>query len=143
MPRYFASVEQCFRGTTSRIMGTNFDDLWSDQRALAKAAWDPRQTIDQGGLYKYVHGGEYHCYNPDVISTLQAAVQTGDYSKYEEYAALVNNRPVATLRDLMETKAVGKPVPLDEVESVEAIPASKFNGIIAELKRIQEGKNAG
>ena len=96
-------VERCFRGTTSRIQGSNFDDLWGDQKALARAAWDPRQTIDQGGLYKYVHGGEYHCYNPDVIATLQAAVRTGDYSRYQEYSKLANERPVATRRDLMET----------------------------------------
>ena len=114
-------VEQCFRGTTSRIQGANFDDLWSDQQLLAEAAWDPRRTIDQGGLFKYVHGGEYHCYNPDVVATLQAAVRTGDYSRYQEYARLVNDRPVATLRDLMDTRPAGPAVPLDEVEPVEDI----------------------
>jgi glutamate synthase (NADPH/NADH) large chain len=114
-------VDRCFRGTTSRIKGSNYQDLWDDQQALANAAWDPRQTIDQGGLYKYVHGGEYHCYNPDVIVTLQAAVQSGDYEKFQEYAKLVNERPVATLRDLMRVKTAGPAVPLDEVEPVEDI----------------------
>ena len=111
-------VERCFRGTTSRIKGCNFDDLWSDQQQLAVAAWDPRRSIEQGGLYKYVHGGEYHCYNPDVIATLQAAVRSGDYGKFQEYAKLVNERPVATLRDLMDIKAAGPAVPLNEVEPV-------------------------
>jgi glutamate synthase (NADPH/NADH) large chain len=114
-------VERCFRGTTSRIQGTNFDDLLYDQKQLAAAAWEPRELIDQGGLYKYVHGGEYHCYNPDVISTLQAAVRTGDFERYKEYAKLVNERPVATLRDLMDIGPAGDPVPLDEVESIEEI----------------------
>ncbi len=114
-------VDRCFRGTTSRIQGTNFADLWSDQQQLATAAWDPRQTIDQGGLFKYVHGGEYHCYNPDVVATLQSAVRSGSYERYEEYAKLVNDRPVATLRDLMDTKPAGPKVPLDEVEPVEDI----------------------
>jgi len=114
-------VDRCFRGTTSRIQGSNFDDLWNDQRLLADAAWDPRLPIGQGGLYKYVHGGEYHCYNPDVIATLQAAVRTGDYEQYEKYAKLVNERPVATLRDLMDIKPAGPPVPLDEVEPVEEV----------------------
>ena len=32
-------------------------------------AWKPRiASLNQGGLLKYVHGGEYHCYNPDVIA---------------------------------------------------------------------------
>ena len=114
-------VDRCFRGTTSRIKGSNYQDLWDDQQALANAAWDPRQTIDQGGLYKYVHGGEYHCYNPDVIATLQSAVQSGDYAKFQEYAKLVNERPVATLRDLLDVKPAGKAVPLDEVEPLEDI----------------------
>jgi len=114
-------VERCFSGTTSRIQGAGFDDLLGDQRTLAAAAWDPREQISQGGLYRYVHGGEYHCYNPDVISTLQAAVRSGDYDRYMEYARLVNERPVATLRDLMKLKPAGKPIPLDEVESIEDI----------------------
>ena len=66
-----------------------------------------------------MHGGEYHCYNPDVIATLQKAVRTGDYADYDEYAKLVNRRPVATLRDLMKLKPAGDPIPLDEVEPVE------------------------
>ncbi len=114
-------VSRCFRGTTSRIQGSNFDDLWDDQKQLAKAAWEPRETIGQGGLYKYVHGGEYHCYNPDVIATLQKAVRSGDYAHYEEYAKLVNKRPVATLRDLMAIRPAGDPIPLEEVEPVESI----------------------
>jgi glutamate synthase (NADPH/NADH) large chain len=114
-------VERCFRGTTSRIQGANFDDLLSDQKHLAAAAWEPRLPVTQGGLLKYVHGGEYHCYNPDVVATLQAAVRNGDYARYEHYARLVNDRPVATLRDLMECKPLGPPVPLDEVEPIESI----------------------
>tara|TARA_R110002049_G_scaffold30729_8_gene105073 strand:+ start:11161 stop:15612 length:4452 start_codon:yes stop_codon:yes gene_type:complete len=114
-------VERCFAGTASRIKGANFDDLLSDQKALAHIAWDPREPVTQGGLLKYVNGGEYHCYNPDVVSTLQAAVRTGDYARYKEYAALVNERPVATLRDLMHVKAAGPAVPLEEVEPIEDI----------------------
>jgi glutamate synthase (NADPH/NADH) large chain len=114
-------VDRCFRGTTSRIQGTNFDDLLYDQKQLAEAAWEPRLPIDQGGLYKYVYGGEYHCYNPDVIATLQSAVRSGDFERYREYARLVNERPVSTLRDLMEIRPTGDAIPLDEVEPVEAI----------------------
>jgi glutamate synthase (NADPH/NADH) large chain len=114
-------VDRCFKGTTSRIQGACFDDLLGDQKALAKLAWEPREPITQGGLLKYVHGGEYHCYNPDVIATLQSAVRSGDYDRYRVYADLVNRRPVSTLRDLMDLEAAGPPVPLDEVEPAEAI----------------------
>jgi glutamate synthase (NADPH/NADH) large chain len=116
-----AVVERCFKGTTSRIQGATLEDLWDDQRALAKLAWEPREPVTQGGLLKYVHGGEYHCYNPDVVATLQASVRSGDYETYRHYSSLVNERPVATLRDLMKTRPLAAAVPLDEVEPADAI----------------------
>jgi len=114
-------VSRCFLGTTSRIQGTNFADILQDQRQLADTAWEPRVPVTQGGLLKYVHDGEYHCYNPDVVATLQSAVRSGDFDRYREYASHVNDRPIATLRDLMTMQPAGPPVPLDEVEPVEDI----------------------
>ena len=114
-------VDRCFAGTTSRIQGAGFDDLHDDQKTLARAAWEPRELINHGGLLKYIHGGEYHCYNPDVVATLQAAVRSGDFDCYLDYARLVNDRPVATLRDLFEVKPAGQAVELDDVEPVEDI----------------------
>ena len=114
-------VVRCFKGTISRIQGAMFSDLHDDQLELARAAWEPRRPLVQGGFLKYVHGGEYHCFNPDVIATLQAAVRSGDFDRYQEYARLVNERPVATLRDLFRVVPAGPPVPLDDVEPVEDI----------------------
>ncbi len=79
------------------------------------------RPINHGGLLKYVHGEEYHAYNPDVVQLLQKAVQNGDYEVYLRYAETVNTRPVAMLRDLMQLRLAGEPIPLDEVEPVEAI----------------------
>jgi glutamate synthase (NADPH/NADH) large chain len=114
-------VARCFPGTVSRIQGADFTDLKSDAMTLAQRAWSSRTEVDQGGLLRFVHGGEYHAYNPDVIATLQAAVQSGDYDLYREFAALVNDRPAMVLRDLMALRPAGPPVPLDEVEPEEAI----------------------
>ena len=114
-------VETCFSGTVSRIQGAGFEDLNADQRSLAASAWDKTVPLEQGGLLKYTHGGEYHAYNPDVVLTLQRAVNTGDYRVYQEYAALVNERPVTCLRDLFALTGGAEPVALDEVEPVEAI----------------------
>ena len=114
-------VDLCFTGTTSRIGGAHFADLEEDQRRLAREAWNPRKSTRQGGLLKFVYGGEYHAYNPDVINTLHAAVRSGDYGKYLEFAATVNSRPVTVLRDLLALKRDVTPIPLDEVEPVETI----------------------
>ena len=111
-------VDKCFVATTSRISGTGYQDLQTDQQALADKAWNNRKKREQGGLLKFVHGGEYHAYNPDIIGELHKAVQGGSYDDYKSYAALVNERPVAVLRDLLELKLADEPLPLDEVESI-------------------------
>jgi glutamate synthase (NADPH/NADH) large chain len=116
-----AVVDLCFRGVESRIQGATFYDLQVDQETLAKLAWNPRKKIDTGGLLKYMHGGEYHAYNPDVVTTLQRAVQAGDYGIYKEYAALVNERPVTTIRDLFALSTSVKPLPLESIEPAEAL----------------------
>jgi len=113
-----AVVDKCFLGTTSRISGTSYTDLQTDQQALAERAWNSRKVREQGGLLKYVHGNEYHAYNPDVIATLQKAVQGGNYDDYKTYATLVNERPAMVLRDLLAVKEAETPLALDDVESV-------------------------
>ncbi|HID48906.1 MAG TPA: glutamate synthase large subunit, partial [Chromatiales bacterium] len=70
-------VDLCFTGTTNRVEGSRFADLEADLRALVRLAWNQRKPLDQGGLLKFVHGGEEHAYNPDVVHTLQEAVQSG------------------------------------------------------------------
>ena len=116
-------VNMCFTGTESRIQGADFSDLEADLKELAERAWNPRLPMEQGGLLKYMHGGEYHMYNPDVIAALQAAVISGDYNHYKLFSQLVNNRPAATLRDLLALKPGKRSIPLSEVESVEAVLA--------------------
>ncbi|AIR88574.1 glutamate synthase large subunit [Pseudomonas cremoricolorata] len=114
-------VDLSFKGVPSRIQGARFVDLESDQKLLAAEAWSTRKPIQQGGLLKFVHGGEYHAYNPDVVNTLQAAVQQGDYSRFKEYTALVDQRPVSMIRDLLKVKVAEQPLELAEVEPLEAI----------------------
>ena len=113
-------VETCFEGTTNRISGATFGDLEAEQIARAKIAWIGRKPVDFGGLYKYVEGGEYHAYNPDVIRTLQTAVKESDYAAYKTYAKIVNERPVSALRDLFKLKT-GNVISIDLVEPVESI----------------------
>src|SRR3984885_9513591 len=119
-------VSRCFVGTESRIQGADFDDLESDLKQLAARAWNPREQVEQGGLLKYMHGGEYHMYNPDVVAALQAAVISGDYEHYKLFSQLVNNRPAATIRDLLALKPGAQPIPVSEVESVAAV-LSRFD----------------
>jgi glutamate synthase (NADPH/NADH) large chain len=116
-------VDLCFEGTECRIKGADFSDLQADGEYLAARAWDRNEAVEQGGLLKYIHDGEYHMYNPDVVATLQSAVMTGSYEQYQQFAALVNERPVSCIRDLLKLRSRAKPIPIEQVEPVSAILA--------------------
>ena len=113
-------ADLCFKGVQCRIQGADFTDIQIDQASLSQKAWSKRKPIQQGGLLKYVHGGEYHAYNPDVVQALQKAVQSGHYADFKAYANLVNTRPVSSLRDLLAIKSTDS-IDISEVQSVESI----------------------
>ncbi len=94
----------CFPDLPSRIQGADFSDIEQDNINLSRRAFMPHQKVNHGGLLKYVHGGEYHSFNPDVVNSLQNSVKTANYSDYKVFADHVNTRPAATLRDLLSLK---------------------------------------
>ena len=114
-------VDLCFRGATSRIQGASFSNIEDDHRTLVASAWLERKPLAIGGMHKVIHGGEFHAFNPDVVNYLQDAVQTGEYKRYRKYADEVNQRPVAAIRDLLNLREDIKPIPIDQVEPIEAI----------------------
>jgi len=114
-------VDLCFNGVVSRIEGASFELLEQDQVLLHKHAFRAHQPLSQGGLLKYVEGGEYHCFNPDVVNTLQACLKDRDYPAYKRFTELVDNRPVATLRDLIEISGKLDPIEIDTVESADTL----------------------
>ena len=102
-----------------------------DRRARSRSATTrafperplPSDSLDPGGQYQYRRNGEFHLFNPVTIHKLQHACRTGDYGVFKEYSRLIDDqsKTLATLRGLMELKSDRPPVPLDEVEPVEAI----------------------
>ncbi|MBU0946647.1 MAG: glutamate synthase large subunit [Proteobacteria bacterium] len=113
-------TELCFNGVVSRIAGAGFADFQHEQEKLAQYAWKRRhKPLNRGGLFKYIHGGEYHAYNPDVVDSLQKAVRSGDFKDYQVYSRHVNTRPIACLRDLLQLRKDSKTIPLDEVEAAD------------------------
>ena len=122
-------IDRHFTGTASRIGGIGLDVLARETLERHASAY-PRNAEDLlpvGGIYAWRRDGEHHQWNPETVALLQHAVrsQNGDaQSKYQEYAALVNDDATrrATLRGLMRfrTDAV-TPIDLDEVESAKDI----------------------
>jgi glutamate synthase (ferredoxin) len=119
-------VNKYFTWTPSRIQGVGLEVVAEEALARHARAF-PREAVntelDAGGQYQWRDGGEYHLFNPQTIHKLQTACRLGSEKIYREYAGLVNNQAknLCTLRGLLEFKTTEKPLPLDEVESVESI----------------------
>lgn len=114
-------TQLCFPTATSRIQGAKFSDIENDLKTLSKAAWQKSKSIETGGLLKFMHGSEYHAYNPDVVTHLIQACRQNSRAQYDRYAALVNNRPIATIRDCFQLKTVESATPIDKVESADKL----------------------
>ena len=114
-------VNLSFTNTTSRVKGKNLKDLDKEIRALDDYARSNLSDMNVGGLLKYVHGGEYHTYNPEIVKKLQEAVSSESSEIYKEYSGLVDNRPPAMLRDLLEVSTNKKKINLSKVESQKKI----------------------
>jgi glutamate synthase domain-containing protein 2/glutamate synthase domain-containing protein 3 len=116
-------IDECFPGTPSRIGGITYQHIGQEVLVWHHNAYHAQGPLhlDAGGYYKYRRDGEYHAFNPETVRYLQQAIRSGDYETYKKFAALVNSRPPTALRDLLDVKPLGKPVPIDEVEPIEAI----------------------
>ncbi|MDX1609093.1 MAG: glutamate synthase large subunit [Halofilum sp. (in: g-proteobacteria)] len=115
-----AVVQRCFPGATSRVGGAGFAELEADQARLTEWAADEDRPLEPGGLLRWIHGAEYHDWHPDVVGTLQQAVR-GDLEAYREFARIVDERPVAMLRDLLVPIEARQPTALDRVEGIDTI----------------------
>ncbi len=123
-------IDQYFTNTISRVEGIGLEEIDADIHARHARAFDPLglrvdTTLDSPGYYNLRSGSdkEDHLYSPQIITALQQATRTGDYAKFKEYTALVDdeNSP-HTLRGLLDfVVEEGRGIPLEEVEPVENI----------------------
>jgi glutamate synthase (ferredoxin) len=119
-------IDRYFTWTASRIEGVGLDVLAEETIRRHQQAFPDRDvnghSLDVGGEYQWRKDGEAHLFSPEAIHALQKAVRTGDYDQFKQYCALVNeqNQQFFTLRGLLEFKA-REPVPIEEVEPIEAI----------------------
>jgi glutamate synthase (ferredoxin) len=120
-------VGRYFTGTASRVNGIGIEVIHEEVRRRHQHAFPERPVgpaeLDWGGEYQWRRDGEYHMVNPDMVARLQAATRSGNYHAYKEYTRLVDDqsRKRATLRGLVEVMPAEHPIPLEEVEPVEAI----------------------
>ncbi len=119
-------IDKYFTWTPSRVEGVGLDVIAEEVLKNHRHAFPDREvnghTLDVGGQYQWRDEGEYHLFNPQTVHKLQRSVRANDYKVFKEYSALVDqqNKNWCTLRALLDFKPA-TPVPIEEVESVEAI----------------------
>jgi len=120
-------VDRYFTWTTTQVQGMSVEDVARESLARHEAAFPAIstqvQTLDVGGHYQWRQDGEKHLFNPKTIHLLQRAAREDSYKIYKHYANEINDQSerLATLRSLLEFKGDSKSIPIEEVESVEAI----------------------
>lgn len=120
-------IDRYFTWTASRIQGVGIHELAKEielrhRRAFPERALNGR-VLDPGGQYQWRKEGEYHLFNPDTVHKLQLAVRGNQYKAFKDYSKTVNeqSKNFCTLRGLLDFTSNRKPVPIEEVESVETI----------------------
>ncbi|MFD2671235.1 glutamate synthase large subunit [Marinicrinis sediminis] len=118
-------IDKYFTWTPSRIGGIGLEEIAQEllskhQHAFADQAYD---TLDAGGEHQWRKDGEEHLFSPETIHSLQQSTRTNNYKQYKKYAQLIDQQTKQhiTLRSLLQFKQDRKPIPIEEVESVEAI----------------------
>ena len=130
-------VDRYFTWTPSRVGGIGLAELaqeTSQQHARAFPAIPVRgETLEVYGQYQFRKDGELHLFNPRTIHLLQKACRINDYATFKEYTRLIDDQSerLATLRGLLELKPAAEPIPLEEVEPVEAITARFKTGAMS------------
>ena len=150
-------IDRCLVGTPSKIGGIGLAELGEDAIARHQLAYGQEPKLPTPGFYKFKKGGEYHDTNPDVVGALHRTVglegdleplgadgedlraahllslatDQGRWELYQEFARLVNERPPAQPRDLLEMVSAVEPAPLAEVEAATSVVQRFFTGAMS------------
>src|SRR4030095_111675 len=111
----------------SQVEGMGIDMIAQEAQTRHRAGFPLRgkhiETLEPGGQYQYRANSEYHLFNPESIHKLQLSSRTNNYKVFQEYATEINDqlRHLCTLRGMFHLKYLPQPIPIEEVESVEAL----------------------
>uniref|UniRef100_UPI0012E9F4BA glutamate synthase large subunit n=1 Tax=Actinokineospora pegani TaxID=2654637 RepID=UPI0012E9F4BA len=128
-------LDEYFTGTASKLGGVGLDVVAAEVAARHRRAHPDNPTervhrrLEVGGEYAYRREGELHLFTPETVFLLQHATRTGREDVYRQYTAEVErlNREGGALRGMFAMRTEGRtPIPIDEVEPVEAI-LTRFN----------------
>ncbi len=117
-----AMVAEFFPGMISRISGIGVSGLQKKVEEVHAKGWlSQTDILPIGGFYKARRSGEKHAWEAQTMHMMQMACNTASYEMWKQYSAKMRSNPPIHLRDLLDIKPLGKPVPIEEVESITSI----------------------
>ena len=116
-----ALVNEYFPGMQSRISGIGVSGIQTKVEQVHASGFQGENVLPIGGFYKARSSGETHAWEATSMHMLQAACQRASYSMWQQYSEKMQAMPPIHLRDLLDFKPLGDPVPLEKVESITSI----------------------
>ncbi|MBK5947076.1 glutamate synthase large subunit [Rhodobacter veldkampii DSM 11550] len=117
-----AMVAEYFPGMQSRISGIGLHGIQRKLEEVHAKGWTAGQDIlPIGGFYKARKSGEKHAWEAQTMHVLQSACEKASFDLWKQYSAMMRANPPIHIRDLLDIKQLGKPVPIEEVESITSI----------------------
>jgi glutamate synthase (NADPH/NADH) large chain len=117
-----AMVAEYFPGMTSRISGIGVSGIQHKAEQVHATGWDGSlDVLPIGGFYKARTSGETHAWEATSMHMLQMACNKASFELWKQYSAKMQSNPPIHLRDLLDIKPMGAPVPIEEVESITSI----------------------
>ena len=117
-----AMVAEYFPGMPSRISGIGLHGIQMKLEEVHAKGWRGGQDVlPIGGFYKARRSGEKHAWEATNMHLLQQACNNSSYALWKQYSKAMSARDPIHLRDLLDIKALGRPIPLEEVESITSI----------------------
>ena len=141
-------IDEYFAGTPTRMGGVGIDVIAKEVAMRHDQAYPERPadapSLSSGGRYKYRRDGEAHLNSPEAIHLLQSACRTGDYKLFKRYTEIVNDHREAAHHPpgAAGLPAQARPVPIEEVEPIEAILARFKTGAMSYGSISQEAHEA-
>ncbi|WP_457608631.1 glutamate synthase large subunit [Nitratifractor sp.] len=119
-------TSECFRGAQVLLKGLGYADIEERIRRFHAEAYDLDTVnrifpINVGGFYKYLDGAEYHDFAPATVHAIHRLSRTGKKEDYQILKDRIENRGRKFIRDFFEFASDRQPIPVEEVEPVEAI----------------------
>jgi len=117
-----AMCAEFFPGMTSRISGIGVTGIQAKAEEIHAKGWKSGlDVLPVGGFYKARKSGETHAWEASSMHMLQMACNRASFEMWKQYSAKMQSNPPIHLRDLLDIKPLGKPVPIEEVESITSI----------------------